>query len=241
MKKTHGMSHTRLHNIWLTMRARCNKPNNSGWLKYGAKGIKVCDEWNKSFESFMDWAIENGYDDTLTIDRIDPKGNYEPQNCRWATQKAQQNNRSNNVYLTYKGETKKLEDWATETGMSRLVLYNRYKHGWDVNRIFEQPKRKTPTPRENKKIPEFGFRVMFNDDMDMLDAITYMNMIDDVDYESIEPYGKASGISKVIKEVNRKVYIYRNETCFVFDFRRSIYEEETGELKSNYTRKLYKL
>lgn len=234
------MSHTRLHNIWITMRARCNKPNNTGWEKYGAKGIRVCDEWNNSFEPFRDWALQNGYSDKLTLDRIDPYGNYEPSNCRWATQKEQQNNRSNNIFLTYKGETKRLEDWSKETGISHSVLYGRYKKGWDVNRIFEQPRRKSPKPKvEEKKAPEFGFRVVFNDDMDMLDAILYINMIDGVDYESIEPYGKACGITKEIKDVGKKVYIYRNETCYVFDFRRTIYDEETGQLKATYTRQYY--
>ena len=234
------MSHTRLHNIWLSMRARCNRPNSSGWEKYGAKGVRVCDEWNNSFEPFRDWAFQNGYADNLTLDRIDPHGNYEPDNCRWATQIMQQNNRSNNVFLTYKGETKRLLEWSKETGISHSLLYNRYKHGWDANRIFEQPKRKAPTKaKKESKVPDFGFRVVFNDDMDMLDAICYINMIKDVDYESIEPYGKACGVIAEIKEVGKKVYIYRNETCYVFDFRRTIYDEETGQLKATYTRQYY--
>lgn len=87
------------------MRQRCEKPNSSGYYKYGAKGISVCEEWN-NFEHFRDWAFANGYQDDLTINRINPCGNYEPSNCRWVSQKIQQNNRSNNVYLTYKGETR---------------------------------------------------------------------------------------------------------------------------------------
>ena len=146
MRRTHGMSHTRLHNIWLTMRQRCEKPNCSGYRKYGAKGIKVCEEWS-SFEVFRDWSMVNGYDDTLTIDRIDPHGNYEPSNCRWATQKEQQNNRSNNVVLTYKGETHGLMKWEAITGIPYRILYDRHRRGWDVKRIFEQPIRKSPIKR----------------------------------------------------------------------------------------------
>ena len=101
--KSHCMSHTRIHNIWLSMRQRCEKPNSHGWKKYGAKGIRVCAEWGK-FEAFRDWAYANGYTDELTIDRIDPRGNYEPSNCRWVTQKVQQNNRTNNVRIAYNGE-----------------------------------------------------------------------------------------------------------------------------------------
>ena len=147
MRRTHGMSHQRLHNIWLTMRQRCSKPNCSGWSKYGAKGIRVCDEWEHSFECFRDWAYAHGYDDTLTIDRIDPKGNYEPGNCRWVTQKVHQNNRSNNVKLTYQGETHSLVEWSEIRNIPWHILYDRHHRGWDVNRIFEQPIRK----RGNKK------------------------------------------------------------------------------------------
>ena len=143
MRRTHGMSHTRLHNIWLTMRQRCEKPRCTAYHKYGAKGIKVCAEWS-SFEVFRDWALTNGYSDDLTIDRVDPYGNYEPSNCRWATQKEQQNNRSNNVLLTYKGETHSIIEWSDIAGIPLRVLYDRYYRKWDVDRIFEQPVRKSP-------------------------------------------------------------------------------------------------
>lgn len=144
MRRTHGMSHTRLHNTWLTMRQRCEKPHCSTYHKYGAKGIRVCEEWS-SFEAFREWSLNNGYNDTLTIDRIDPHGNYEPSNCRWATQKEQQNNRTNNVILTYKGETHGLVEWESITGIPYHILYDRYRREWDVDRIFNQPIRKSPT------------------------------------------------------------------------------------------------
>lgn len=140
------MSHSRLHNIWLTMRQRCEKPNCSTYYKYGAKGIKVCDEWS-SFENFRDWSYDNGYTDDLTIDRIDPHGNYEPSNCRWVTQKEQQNNRSNNIHLTYKGETRSIIEWSEKSCIPLRILYDRYYRKWDVNRIFEQPIRKSPKKR----------------------------------------------------------------------------------------------
>ncbi len=136
------MSHTRLHNIWLTMRERCSKPNCSAYQKYGAKGIRVCAEWETSFEAFRDWSLSHGYTDSLTIDRIDSAGNYTPENCRWVTQKVQQNNRSNNVRLTYNGETHSLMEWEQLTGIKWRVLYDRYYRGWDVARIFEQPVKK---------------------------------------------------------------------------------------------------
>lgn len=144
--KSHLMSHTRLHNIWCAMRERCRTKGCSGYKKYGAKGITVCDEW-ESFESFRDWAYENGYDDTLTIDRINCHGNYEPSNCRWVTQKVQQNNRSNNIHITCNGETHSPKEWAEITGIPLSNIYDRYFKGWSHERIINQPKRKSPTKR----------------------------------------------------------------------------------------------
>lgn len=119
------------------MRQRCENPNCTAYRKYGAKGISVCKEW-QSFENFYSWALTNGYKDTLTLDRIDGAGNYEPDNCRWATQKEQQNNRCNNVKLTYRGETKSIYEWSDITGIPPKVLYDRQYRGWDVERIFSQ-------------------------------------------------------------------------------------------------------
>lgn len=135
----HGQSDTRLHSIYRSMKARCYKEHHRSYSHYGGRGIKICDEWLDDFMNFYNWAYDNGYDDTLTIDRIDNNGNYEPNNCRWITEAEQHNNTSRNINITYNGETKTLKQWSEIKGINYSTLVNRYKRGWSVKDMLTKP------------------------------------------------------------------------------------------------------
>lgn len=104
LNKKHGMCNTRLFYIWQSMRHRCTIKNDRAYKNYGARGIKVCEEWSKDFMNFYNWAMNNGYTDKLTIDRIDSNGNYEPSNCRWVDMIVQGNNRRGVHIVEYHGK-----------------------------------------------------------------------------------------------------------------------------------------
>lgn len=116
------------------MKKRCYLKCNHDYKNYGARGIAVCDEWRNDFMAFYNWSMANGYNDTLTIDRIDVNGNYEPNNCRWCNMKQQARNRRNNIYFTYNGETHCLTDWCEILGLNRKTIYERLRHGWSYKR-----------------------------------------------------------------------------------------------------------
>lgn len=136
--KTHGQAKTRIYRVYRTMMGRCNNPNAHEYANYGGRGIGVCNEWN-TFENFYDWAMQNGYSDELTIDRIDPNGNYEPSNCRFVDMKHQQRNRRNNVNVTYNGETHCLSEWAEIIGIGYGTLLKRRDANWSTEDMLTRP------------------------------------------------------------------------------------------------------
>ena len=139
-KKTHGFAHKeRLYNIWRGMKNRCYTKSHARFPEYGARGITVCDEWKNDYLTFRDWAIHNGYTDKLTIDRINVNGNYEPTNCRWVSMYEQTRNQRTNKFLTYKGKTQIMKDWAKEMNLSYSVLGWRIRNGWSVAKALTTP------------------------------------------------------------------------------------------------------
>lgn len=132
------ISDTRLYEIWRGMKRRCNDDNRKEYHIYGGRGIKVCKEWETNFGAFRNWALNNGYNDTLTIERNDVNGNYEPSNCRWATKKEQANNRRDNKFLTHNGKTLTIAQWAKELNIHENTLRNRIQKGWSEEEIFSK-------------------------------------------------------------------------------------------------------
>lgn len=126
----HGLHETRLYKTWQNMKNRCRNPRTKQYKDYGGRGIIVCAEW-QNFQPFYDWAMENGYKDNLTIDRINVNGNYEPSNCRWVTMKEQANNTRRNHFITINNETHTIAEWARIYNIKRETIKDRISRGWD--------------------------------------------------------------------------------------------------------------
>lgn len=136
----HGGYGTRLYGIWQAMKKRCYAPNNKNYSLYGGRGIEVCDEWYGDFGAFQKWALRNGYADSLSIDRIDNSGNYEPSNCRWADATMQGANRRTSILISYNGETHCIAEWARLKRIKKRTLYDRIEtYGWTIERALNEP------------------------------------------------------------------------------------------------------
>lgn len=144
----HGLSRTKLAKVWDGIKERCYNPNNKSYKNYGGRGIKMSSEWKYNFIAFYKWAIENGYKDGLTIDRINVNGHYEPFNCRWITQKKQMNNTRVNVYITYNNETHTMQEWSEMTNISYSTLRGRYRRKWDIEKMLTTPTLKKNNPQQ---------------------------------------------------------------------------------------------
>lgn len=138
LHRSHGKSNTRLYYIWKHIKDRCYNKNGKRYEDYGGRGIAVCDEWKKDFQAFYNWAIKSGYQEGLTIDRIDVNDNYRPDNCRWTTMKVQQRNKRNNKMYTISSETHCLSEWCEIFGLNYDKVYCRiYRNKWPIERALE--------------------------------------------------------------------------------------------------------
>lgn len=149
LKRTHGKSSTRLHNIWQNMRARCRNPDNPNYARYGARGIDICAEWD-DFAVFCAWAEGAGYRPELSIERVDLDRGYCPENCIWANATTQARNRS---IVRRAPDGRSWAEIAEENGISASVMNNRINAGgWPVEVAATWPlgKRRNPNPTNEK-------------------------------------------------------------------------------------------
>lgn len=130
----HGDSQSRLFIIWKNMKSRCLNKNRPDYPLYGGRGITVDPKWINDYTVFKQWSLENGYDDNLSLDRIDVNSGYSPDNCRWVTQKQQCNNTRRNINVEHNGELHTLKEWSEIIGIKYGTLVSRISRGWDAEK-----------------------------------------------------------------------------------------------------------
>ena len=139
MPQTHGLSNHKLFSVWQNAIDRCHNPNSQAYSSYGGRGIEVCKEWRDAFVPFYTWAIKNGWQQGLSIDRIDNDLGYNPGNVRFVPLPEQQRNRRTNRLLTFNGETKCLIEWAEIYGIKKTTLKERLNRGWPTEEALTKP------------------------------------------------------------------------------------------------------
>lgn len=139
----HGCEPKRLWQTYQNMKTRCNNENYILYSRYGGRGIKVCDEWERSFSSFKEWAFKSGYSDELTLDRIDNDKGYSPENCKWSTVREQANNRHTNRILVLNGVSDTMANWSRKINIPYWVIQERLdRKGWSEERALTEPWKK---------------------------------------------------------------------------------------------------
>lgn len=133
---THGQKGTRLYEVWHGMKARCYNRKAKDYYRYGGRGIQVCRAWRNDFAAFAEWSLANGYDDTRTIDRYpDRDGDYEPENCRWATSVEQARNKDCVIVIEYQGESRPLVEWCELLGLDYGRAKSRFYRGLPTDEV----------------------------------------------------------------------------------------------------------
>lgn len=131
----------KLYSIWRCINNRCYMKNSLSYKNYGGRGIFVCEEWRNDFRPFYEWAMGSGYQDNLTIDRINNDGPYSPDNCRWADKKTQCNNKRSNHIIVYCGDSLTIAEWSEKTGLPRTTIATRLFRGWSEEEAIKIPYR----------------------------------------------------------------------------------------------------
>ncbi len=157
---THRQSKTRLYRCWQHMKHRCYREDNENYSYYGGRGIIMCDEWKDSYENFSKWAIDNGYKDNLTIDRIDCDGNYEPSNCRWITQKEQTRNTRRNTFVYLEGKGFSVHKFT----FSELCEILKVNYPLSVKRIYQYIKKRKAIELSQSKVTKTSEQVWSEED-----------------------------------------------------------------------------
>lgn len=140
-KTKHGYKGTITYHSWCSMKARCYNKNHDRYHMYGGKGIVVCDRWMDKDNGFINFLTDMGERPSTeySIERLDNSGNYEPENCKWATATEQTRNRKITIKLTYNGKTQTLMEWAQEVNIRYSTLRERYHYGWTAEQILNIP------------------------------------------------------------------------------------------------------
>lgn len=142
--RTHGMRESPEYEIWSGMKKRCYNSRTKSYARYGGRGVTVCERWRGSFEAFLE-DMGQRPSPQHTLERISSDGPYAPDNCKWATQAEQQNNRTNNRRITFRGETLTVAQWARRVGMRIGTLHHRLQHGWGEEQALTAPVKAPPT------------------------------------------------------------------------------------------------
>jgi hypothetical protein len=144
MNFKHGMSRGRIYEILCAMKSRCYCKNDENYKRYGERGIEICDEWRNEngFKNFYEWSIANGYQNNLTIDRIDVDGNYCPENCRWVTQKQQMQNTRRNRYINYEGKIYSISELSEKLNLTYMQTWHKFRNvSFGMDELSEKERR----------------------------------------------------------------------------------------------------
>lgn len=141
LSESHNLSTHPIYSVWLAMNKRCYDVNDISYCRYGGKGVFVCDEWRNDFMAFYNWALANGWQPGLQLDK-DIRGNgklYSPETCTFVTRKENCRNRTTNRLIDYNGQTKTLAEWSEITGLKHTCILHRLSRGWDIKKTFSTP------------------------------------------------------------------------------------------------------